>query len=109
MTRVLTNSCSAVSKPSDSPSPASDGGCHAHAYGYQYVNSYGGSSILELWSPTVTSPQVFSLSQQWFINTTGANGVQTIESGWQVYPQDLLEYVTQDAAARQRVAARRNG
>src|SRR5215470_4926220 len=68
-------------------SAAADGACHAHAYAYQYVNNLGVSTTLELWNPIVTSPQVFSLSQLWIINTTGPKGQQTVESGWQVYPQ----------------------
>ncbi len=66
--------------------PGSGGSCHAHAYGYQSVTSYGVSSTLELWNPTVGPHQVFSLSQLWIVNTQGMYGNQTVESGWQVFP-----------------------
>ena len=74
---------------------AGDGKCHAHAYAYQNVQNFGTSSTLELWNPPVVSPQVFSLSQHWLVNNTGVTGVQTIEGGWQVFPQ---KYGTANAA-----------
>ncbi len=52
---------------------------HLHAYGYQYVNSYGGNSWLNLWNPAGD----FSLSQHWYIGGSGSS-TQTVEGGWQV-------------------------
>jgi hypothetical protein len=70
----------------DPCSPDSGGACHAHAYGYQYVTNYGVSSTFELWNPYVGPNQVFSLSQLWILNPNGAKGMQSVESGWQVFP-----------------------
>lgn len=57
---------------------------HYYARGVQYVNSFGGDSWLNLWSPSVASDQM-SLSQQWFVGGEG-DKKQTVEAGWQVYP-----------------------
>jgi hypothetical protein len=70
----------------DPCSPAPGGDCHAHAYGYQYVTNYGVSSTFEVWNPSVGPDQVFSLSQLWILNPNGAKGMQSVESGWQVFP-----------------------
>src|SRR5262249_53908208 len=54
----------------------------------QIVDNYGGSSWLNLWSPTPADKQ-FSLSQQWYTGgsrSTAGNPLQTIEGGWQVDP-----------------------
>jgi hypothetical protein len=67
------------------PPPSIQG--HAHAYGYQQnINNIGGSVNLNLWDPSVNSVagQIFSLSQLWY---EGGSPVQTVESGWQVFPQ----------------------
>jgi hypothetical protein len=69
--------------------PAPDGSCHSHAWGQQYVTNYGVNSNIELWNPSLNGG-VFSLSQLWVVNDTGAKS-QTIESGWQVNP---LKYNT---------------
>ncbi len=60
---------------------------HQYAYGIQYVNNFGGSSALNLWSPFVNllRGQIFSLSQQWYAGGNG-NNLQTVEGGWQNYP-----------------------
>jgi hypothetical protein len=57
-----------------------------HAYAFQNIANLGGHTILSVWSPTVATDQVFSLAQQWCL-ATGASGTQTVEAGWQVYPQ----------------------
>src|SRR5207249_7804207 len=62
--------------------PEAAGTLHRYAHAYQNVNNYGGASWLNLWDPTPTNHQ-FSLSQQWYV---GGSPVQTIEGGWQVYP-----------------------
>jgi hypothetical protein len=58
---------------------------HKYAYGNQTVNNYGGASWLNLWNPNLGS-QVFSLSQQWYTGGIDSK-TQTIEGGWQVFPQ----------------------
>jgi hypothetical protein len=69
---------------------------HKYAYTYQAVNNLGGNSILNNWNPAVytSSGEVFSLSQQWYVGGSGAS-LQTVEGGWQVYPQ---KYGTTNAA-----------
>lgn len=56
---------------------------HRYAVGYQNVANLGGTSWLNIWDPTPTNNE-FSLSQVWF---TAGSPVQTVECGWQVYPQ----------------------
>jgi hypothetical protein len=70
----------------EDPCSAEYGGCHAHAYANQRVTNYGVSSTFELWNPSVNIFQVFSLSQLWILNPNGAEGIQSVESGWQVFP-----------------------
>ncbi len=57
---------------------------HRYAHGFQVLQNNGGSSLLNLWSPTPT-PGNFSLSQHWYAGGSGT-GLQTVEAGWQVYP-----------------------
>jgi Arabidopsis proteins of unknown function. len=57
---------------------------HYYAAGFQTVNNFGGDSWLNLWSPNVSSHRM-SLSQIWVSGGDGA-GKQTVEAGWQVYP-----------------------
>jgi neprosin-like protein len=67
-------------KPADAgPSTAAVAHPHSYAEGYQYVNTAGGNSWLNVWNPAGE----FSLSQQWYINT---NAGQTVEGGWIHYP-----------------------
>ncbi|MGO8672818.1 MAG: neprosin family prolyl endopeptidase [Capsulimonadaceae bacterium] len=56
---------------------------HKYAHAFQTVNNYGGHSFANIWDPAVGS-QVFSLSQHWY---AGGDPVQTVECGWQVFPQ----------------------
>ncbi|KAJ3692521.1 hypothetical protein LUZ60_012871 [Juncus effusus] len=61
---------------------------HEHAVGY--VNGdqyYGAQASLNVWSPRVTDPSEFSLSQIWIISGSFGNDLNTIEAGWQVSPQ----------------------
>ncbi|MDB5343905.1 MAG: hypothetical protein JWP89_2282 [Schlesneria sp.] len=58
---------------------------HKYAHAFQNVNNLGGHSFLSVWAPHVSDDQ-FSLSQHWYA-ASGAAGVQTVELGWQVYPQ----------------------
>lgn len=57
---------------------------HYYARGVQFVNNLGADSWLNVWSPTVASGRM-SLSQLWVVAGTG-NDKQTVEAGWQVYP-----------------------
>jgi hypothetical protein len=66
---------------------------HLHAVGIENVDNFGGNSWLNLWNPKVYDNSDFSLSQQWYVGGEGANR-QTVEGGWQVYPQ---KYDTNDA------------
>jgi hypothetical protein len=70
--------------PRLTPRPAADAAIHRYAHAYQIVNNNGGSSRLNLWSP-VPTPHNFSLSQHWYAGGSGG-GLQTVEAGWQVYP-----------------------
>jgi Neprosin len=55
---------------------------HKYAHASQTVDNLGGSSAINVWDPAVGS-QTFSLSQQWYV---AGSPVQTVETGWQVYP-----------------------
>ncbi len=59
---------------------------HKYAHAYEQVHNLGGASLLNLWMPPINTgaTQVFSLSQHWY---TGGNPVQTVEGGWQAFPQ----------------------
>lgn len=59
---------------------------HRYAYTHQTVANIGGHSALALYSPAIDANQIFSLSQHWYSGGSGA-GHQTVEVGWQVYPQ----------------------
>lgn len=58
---------------------------HKYAHAAQQVSNLGGHSFLSVWAPHVSDDQ-FSLSQHWYA-ANGPAGVQTVEVGWQVYPQ----------------------
>lgn len=58
---------------------------HRYANSFQAIDAVGGSSVLNLWSPTVAQNQM-SLSQQGYAGGSGSDR-QTVEGGWQVYPQ----------------------
>lgn len=61
-------------------------GSTAHSYGTgrHVVSNMGAYGILNLWAP-VTDVHQFSLSQLWVWGGSG-NGLQTVEAGWQRYP-----------------------
>lgn len=61
---------------------------HRWAHGFQNVSNGGGHSWLSIWDPQIGPNQVFSLAQHWYVGGSGAN-LQTVECGWQVYPQRL--------------------
>jgi hypothetical protein len=62
---------------------------HNYAIARSSVTNTGGSSWINLWSPSVSSAwfygQMFSLSQQWFAAYYPTT--QTVEGGWQVFPR----------------------
>src|SRR5215471_7812049 len=70
-----------------SSAPAAVAPSHKYAVTYQYVNSWGGNSNTNLWSPRVATNlgEIFSLSQEWYVGGSGAS-LQTAEVGWQNYP-----------------------
>lgn len=54
---------------------------HLHAFGRAVVANNGGGSWLNIWDPSLASPNDFSDSQQWYAAGTGAT-LQTVEGGW---------------------------
>ena len=68
------------------PDPELPEGDHAYAASRENVTNFGGNSWLNLWNPSVTGKNDFSLSQQWYAGGVGTAQQQTIEGGWQVYP-----------------------
>jgi hypothetical protein len=75
------------------PSPV----LHLHDYTQQWVYNLGGNSTLSVNSPYVYPPwgEDFSLSQVWYVGFNyGAPSdyqTQTVEAGWQVYPNFYLD------------------
>ncbi|XP_076928186.1 protein neprosin-like [Bidens hawaiensis] len=65
---------------------ASGGHEHAVAFvnGDQY---YGAKASINVWTPAVTDPYEFSLSQLWVISGSFGNDLNTVEAGWQVSPE----------------------
>ena len=59
---------------------------HEYAHAFQTVQNIGGHSVLNVWDPPIGANQIFSLAQHWYV-AEGSTGVQTVEVGWQVYPQ----------------------
>lgn len=57
---------------------------HYYSAAFQNVSNRGGDSWLNLWNPTVNTHEM-SLSQIWVSGGSG-DGTQTVEAGWQVYP-----------------------
>ena len=48
--------------------------------GQQY---YGAKASINVWSPRVSNPYEFSLSQMWVISGSFGDDLNTIEAGWQ--------------------------
>jgi hypothetical protein len=59
---------------------------HRYAYTEQDTDNFGGHNFTSVWAPAVGDKQIFSLAQHWYAAGTGA-GHQTLEVGWQVFPQ----------------------
>ena len=68
------------------------GESHYYAHASQSVNNAGGDSWLNVWNPAANTHEM-TLSQQWYVGGSG-NNLQTIEGGWQVYPD---KYSTSNA------------
>ena len=58
---------------------------HRYAYEIQVADNFGAHNFLNVWAPAVGANQIFSLAQHWYSGGTG-NAHQTLEVGWQVYP-----------------------
>jgi hypothetical protein len=78
---------------------------HEYAHAAQSVTNWGAESTLNIWKSFVELGSEFSLSQIWVV---GGSPVETIEAGWQVYPNrqsshktdaHLFIYSTQDGYA----------
>jgi hypothetical protein len=72
-------------RPSQPQITGGGGETHRHVISHTDGPVYGCSLWLNLWDSD-PSPGVFNLSQLWILGRADAGGVQTIESGWQVYP-----------------------
>jgi hypothetical protein len=59
---------------------------HRYAVGYQQVDNIGGHGYISVYDPGVDANETFSLAQHWYSGGAGSN-LQTVEVGWQVYPQ----------------------
>jgi len=85
-------------KPGSTPASSSDGFIdpspveHQYNVTYQSVYNLGGTSTLSVNMPYVETKwgEVFSLSQVWFIGYKDGQ-TQTVEAGWQVYPDRLYD------------------
>lgn len=75
----------AAGSESEDGDPADTG--HQYSRGAQFVDNWGMSAALNLWSPSTELANEFSLSQIWVVR--GGDGAatvkQTVEAGWQVY------------------------
>ena len=61
----------------------------------QNVYNLGGNSNINIWNPNVLffSGEVFSLSQVWYMGSAANGLTQTVEAGWQVFPQRLGDFI----------------
>ncbi|CAN0901186.1 hypothetical protein LINGRAHAP2_LOCUS21277 [Linum grandiflorum] len=67
-----------------------DSAGNGHEHAVVFVNGdqyYGAKANINVWSPRVTDPYEFSLSQIWVISGSFGNDLNTIEAGWQVSPE----------------------
>ncbi|KAI4340709.1 hypothetical protein MLD38_025519 [Melastoma candidum] len=66
---------------------------HEHAVGYVTGSEYyGAKSSINVWAPTISSQDEFSLSQMWIISGSFGDDLNTIEAGWQVSPELYGDY-----------------
>ncbi|RCV39621.1 hypothetical protein SETIT_8G238700v2 [Setaria italica] len=82
---------------------------HQHAIAYTpKARYYGTKTSINLWQPTIGRAKDFSLAQLWISGGSySGNDLNTIEAGWQVYPElygdrntRLFIYWTRDAYRR---------
>lgn len=59
---------------------------HEWAHAYRGVTNWGAKGTFNVWNPFVEQTTEFSLSQMWITGGSGS-GLQTVETGWQVYRQ----------------------
>ncbi|KAL3726763.1 hypothetical protein ACJRO7_031631 [Eucalyptus globulus] len=62
----------------------------AHEYAAGYVSGdqyYGARASINVWAPNVAEQNEFSLAQLWVNGGTKGVDVNTIEAGWQTFPQ----------------------
>jgi Neprosin len=66
-----------------------DDGIHKYAKSHEYLNNWGASNTINIWSPSVTPSQGqrFSLSQLWVYGKSIRGAIQSAEAGWIVSPQ----------------------
>ncbi|CAL0325346.1 unnamed protein product [Lupinus luteus] len=67
-----------------------DSSSTGHEHAVVFVNGdqyYGAKASINVWTPVVTDPNEFSLSQIWVIAGSFGNDLNTIEAGWQVSPE----------------------
>ncbi|RDY02872.1 hypothetical protein CR513_13617, partial [Mucuna pruriens] len=68
-----------------------------HEHAVVFVNGdqyYGAKASVNVWTPSVTDPYEFSLSQIWVIAGSFGNDLNTIEAGWQACPYILVQKFT---------------
>jgi hypothetical protein len=70
--------------------PASVAG-HEYARAQTSVVNQGAQADFNVWQPAVTGINEFSLSQLWVASGQSGEGLQTVETGWQVYPDKYLD------------------
>ncbi|CAH2038348.1 unnamed protein product [Thlaspi arvense] len=90
---------------------AADRATRGHQYAIAQMQNqsfYGTKATLNVWSPVVESPDDFSLAQIWLVSGHyQTNDINTVEAGWQVFPNRyhdrqsrLFTYWTRDAYVR---------
>ncbi|KAL1210808.1 Protein neprosin [Cardamine amara subsp. amara] len=75
--------------PPSIPEVTSSDRVFRHEYAYMGVRNekfYGTKASINIWKPEVEDPSEFSLAQVWLVSGAGLTR-NTIEVGWQVYPQ----------------------
>lgn len=70
---------------------------HPLQHAVVFVNGdqyYGAKANINVWTPSVTDPYEFSLSQIWVIAGSFGNDLNTIEAGWQACQYLLVQKFT---------------
>ncbi|CAL9049282.1 unnamed protein product [Musa banksii] len=61
---------------------------HEYAIGHiEGEQDYGAHALFNVWAPQVANRGEFSLSQLWIISGNFDKDLNTVETGWQVYPE----------------------